>query len=88
LNNALLVGGDTGEVGTVENRVLQDLRFEQSFFVPDLLTTSNVPTAAGIAESWLCADMSQPLSSLLMGISIFDALGGWGRTLQAVKTRS
>ena len=32
LNDALLVGGDTREVGAVENRVLQGSRFEQSLF--------------------------------------------------------
>ena len=32
LNDALRVGGDAGEVGAVENRVLQGPRFEQSLF--------------------------------------------------------
>jgi hypothetical protein len=36
LNDALLVGGDAGEVGAVEDRVLQGSRFEQGFFAADL----------------------------------------------------
>ena len=36
LNDAFLVGGDTREVGAVENRVLQGPRFQQSLFAADL----------------------------------------------------
>ena len=36
LNDALLVGGDTREVGAVENRVLQGPGFKQGLLAPDL----------------------------------------------------
>ena len=36
LNDAFLVGGDAGEVGAVENRVLQGPGFEQRLFAADL----------------------------------------------------
>src|ERR1019366_2872971 len=49
------------------------------------MTTSSVPAAAGMAESWFCADMSQPPSSFLTGISIVEAHVRWGCTLQIVK---
>ena len=36
LNHAFLVGGDTREVGAIENRVLQGPRFQQSLFAAHL----------------------------------------------------
>jgi hypothetical protein len=49
LNDAFLVGGDTREVGAVENRVLQGPRFKQSLFAADL--GGDIHRASGILGS-------------------------------------
>ena len=52
LNDAFLVGGDTREVGAVENRVLQGSRFEQSLFAADLGDDIHRAGASSAKHHW------------------------------------
>ena len=87
LNDALLVGGDTREVGAVENRVLQGHCYESLFAAGDVLVADGIQELARGDEARLDQRLSQLLGLRLhiprtflcaigLGISLRLSLSG------------